>query len=715
MSKLKGKKLTARQLKQEILKLFKRHDKKRYNAKQVIKKLRVTNSKDSAQDALEKLAQDGVLVPISDNKFKFNKANEAVQERELHVGRVDMTRTGSAYIICDDLEDDVHVSAKRTNGALNGDIVKVATWTPRGRRKMEGEIVEIKERAREHFLGTLRLTRKYGIVMPNDHNMPMDIMVQHEDTMDAKDGELVVVQVLEWPERHNHSPVGRVTSVLGKLGDSDAVMKSILINNGFDLEFPEEVIAASERLKDTITEADLEMRRDMREVSTFTIDPDDAKDFDDALSLRYLDNGHYEIGIHIADVTHYVRPNTALDKEAFERSTSVYLVDRVLPMLPERLSNGLCSLRPDEDKFTFSAVFEFDKDDKIQARWFGKTLTHSNRRFTYNEAQEVIETGEGDFSKEIKKLDTLAKKLRKQRFKNGSVDFNADEVRFKLDEEGTPIDVYVKERKAAHMLVEEFMLLANREVASFISMKGKDREIPFVYRVHDEPDPDKVGELVRFAKEMGVQIHADSPEQIAKSYNKLAKQALSDPSLKILEPIAIRTMAKAVYSSDNIGHYGLGFDYYSHFTSPIRRYSDVLTHRILQENLEGRTKRVNKENLELKCKHISRQERKAVEAERESTKYKQVEFMKAHIGETFEGVISGIMDRGIFVETVGSKCEGMIPFDTMPEPFEVSNGRLSATGRISGNVLKMGDNVNVRIVGADLDKRRIEMEWVDEN
>ncbi|MEM9990811.1 MAG: ribonuclease R [Bacteroidota bacterium] len=725
MSKLKGKKLTAQQLKSEIVKLFQRHSRKRLNAKQILKKLRIVNSKDAAQDALEKLSKNGMLVHISDNKFKLNKSEDGKatsptssstsgKSRTRYIGRVDMTRRGSAYIICDDLENDVHVSARRTNGALNGDTVRVAAWKPRGRDKMEGEIVEVVERAREHFLGTLRLTRKYGVLMSDDPNMPMDIMVQHPDTIDAKDGDLVVVKVTDWPTRHNHSPVGKVTSVLGKLGDSDAVMKSILISNGFELEFPEAVLAEAATLNDNITAADLEVRRDMRKVTTFTIDPNDAKDFDDALSLEYLDNGQYEIGVHIADVTHYVKPGTALDQEAFERSTSVYLVDRVLPMLPEKLSNGLCSLRPNEDKFTFSAVFTFDKNDKIINRWFGKTLTHSNRRFTYNQAQEVIDNGEGDCAKEIQKINTLAKQMRKERFKNGSVDFNADEVRFKLAEDGTPLEVYVKERKAAHMLIEEFMLLANKEVAAYVSKKGQDKEIPFVYRVHDEPDPDRVSDLVSFAKEMGVQIHASSPDQIAKSYNRLAKQALNDPTLKILEPLAIRTMAKAEYSSDNIGHYGLGFDFYSHFTSPIRRYSDVLAHRILNENLQGRTKRVNKEKLELKCKHISRQERKATDAERESTKYKQVEFMKKHIGDTFDGVISGIIDRGIFVETVGSKCEGMIPFETMSEPFEVGAGRLKVTGRRSNKVMKMGDSIKVCIVGANLEKRRIEMELVEE-
>ncbi|MEM8527805.1 MAG: ribonuclease R [Bacteroidota bacterium] len=713
-SKIKGKRLTAKQLQTEISKLFSRHQKKRFNAKQIIKKLRIVNNKDSVQHALEQLVEQKKLRPISEGKFKFVQPNSNSLDRSVETGRVDMTRTGSAYIIVDGLDEDIHVAARRVNNALHGDTVKVSVWTPRGRRKPEGEIVEIIERSRSHFIGTLRLTKQYGIVIPDMENMPMDIFINHDDMKHAREGDKVVVEVTKWPTRHNHSPVGVIRSVLGTDGGSDLEMKTILINNGFELEFPEEVMKEAEKLNDHIRKEDLEERRDMREVPTFTIDPTDAKDFDDALSFQYLENGEYEVGVHIADVTHFIKPETALDREAFSRSTSVYLVDRVLPMLPEQLSNKLCSLRPNEDKFTFSAVFVFNKNDKIIKRWFGKTLTHSDRRFTYQDAQEVLTTGEGDFKAELKKLNLLAKKMRKQRFKEGSVDFNADEVRFILDEEGTPIDVYVKERRDTNMLIEEYMLLANKEVATYISNKGKSGEIPYVYRVHDQPDPDKVADLVRFAQEMGVKIQAETPEQIAKAYNKLAKQAINDPNLKILEPLAIRTMAKAVYSSDNIGHYGLGFDNYSHFTSPIRRYSDVLSHRILYQNLDGRTQRVNKIQLEGKCKHISQQERRATDAERESIKYKQVEFMKKHIGEVFEGQISGIIDRGIFVETLKSRCEGMITFDRLWEPFELGRGNLSIKGKRSGVVYKMGDVVKVVIVGADLKKRKIEMDLVEE-
>ncbi|MEM9887052.1 MAG: ribonuclease R [Bacteroidota bacterium] len=712
--KIKGKRLTARQLQVEIIKLFSKNPRKRFNAKQVIKKLRVSNNKDSVQYAMEKLTEQQKLRPLPEGKFKIHHANPNSHTRNIETGIVSMTRSGAAYIVVDGLEQDIHVAARRTNNALHGDKVKVSTWTPRGRYKPEGEIIAVLERARAHFIGTLRVTRQYGIVILEGDNMPADIMVNHDDMKDAREGDKVVVEVTRWPAKHNHSFVGKIRSVLGAEGSSDIEMKSILVNNGFELEFPEAVLKESEQMNATITAEDLALRRDMREVPTFTIDPVDAKDFDDALSLEYLEDGNYEIGVHIADVTHFLQADTALDKEAYQRSTSVYLVDRVLPMLPEKLSNELCSLRPDEDKFTFSAVFTFNKNDKIIKRWFGKTLTHSNHRFTYQSAQEVLNKGEGVLAAELKKLNLLAKKMRKQRFKSGSVDFNSEEVRFILDEEGVPTDVYVKERRDTNMLIEEYMLLANKEVAAYISKKGKSAEIPYVYRVHDEPDPDKVADLVRFAREMGVKIHAETPEQTAKAYNKLAKQALTDSNLKVLEPLAIRTMAKAEYSTDNIGHYGLGFEFYSHFTSPIRRYSDVLAHRILYQNLDGKTKRVNKDQLEARCKHISRQERRANDAERESVKYKQVEFMKKRIGEVFEGQISGIIDRGIFVETLRSRCEGMISFDRIWESFEVDRGKLSVRGKRTGRIYKMGDRVKICIVGADLRRRRIEMEFVED-
>ena len=709
-SKKKGIKLTARELQRELLRFFKRHPKKRLGPKQVAKKIGVLNNKDSVLHALNKLTENNQLQDLGDQKFALHRwATSARERKETHEGIVDMTRTGSAYIIVNGLEDDIHVSSKNLNTALNGDRVLISTWKPRGRRKPEGEVKKVLERASDHFMGTLYRKRKNGYVVPDKPDMNVDIFVEEQDLNGAQEGEKVVVKITNWKRR---MPQGAVTYVLGESGSSDLEMKSILVNNGFYLDFPEEVMAEANELSTEISLQEINRRRDMREVPTFTIDPSDAKDFDDALSLRFLDNGHAEVGIHIADVSHYVKPNSALDKEAYRRSTSVYLVDRVLPMLPEELSNGLCSLRPNEDKCTYSAVFEFDKNNKIVNRWFGRTVTHSNRRFTYEEAQEVIETEEGDFADEIKFLTKLYQKLRKNRFKKGSIDFDTEEVRFKLDEEGTPIDVYVKERKDAHMLIEEFMLLANREVATYIHRKANGQEIPFVYRIHDEPDPDKVLDLAKFAKELGHQMHIKTPKDIAASFNRLKEAARKDKGLALLAPIAIRTMAKAEYSSNNIGHYGLGFQYYSHFTSPIRRYSDVLTHRILDGNLDGKTFRTAKEPLEEKCQHISKMERRAMDAERESIKYKQVEFIQAHVGEEFDGRISGIIDRGIFVELSRSKCEGMVGFETLDEPFEVTEGRLKAIGLHSKKEYKMGDAIRVKIVEADLQKRRIEMELV---
>lgn len=714
-AKVKGKKLTSAQLIGEVLRLFKRHPKKRLNAKQVIRKLKIANNKDSVEYAMEKLVEDNQLINMGELKFKLKvQTGGKGSDLGIHEGRVDMTRTGSAYVILDDMEDDVHVAAKFTNTAMNRDRVKVRVWLPRGRRKPEGEIVEVVERSTEHFIGTIWYYPKYALVALD--GLTTEVQVDLEATKGAEEEDKVVVQITKWKSSRFRKPEGKITAVLGKAGTSDIEMKSILIKNGFKLDFPEAVLAESEAISEALPLEEIKKRRDMREVPTFTIDPDDAKDFDDALSFQYLDNGNLEIGVHIADVTHYVKEGTPLDKEAFDRSTSVYLVDRVLPMLPEKLSNRLCSLRPNEDKFTFSAVFTFDKDDKIIDRWFGKTVTHSNRRFTYNQAQEVLDSGKGDFADELKVVNRIALKLRNKRFKEGAINFETEEVKFRLDENGVPVSVFVKERKAAHMLIEDFMLLANREVATYISRLGQkyEGEVPYVYRIHDQPDPDKVAEFARFAREMGIELKIGSSEEIARSYNQLVRKALTDPKLKLLEPLAIRTMAKAAYSSDNIGHYGLGFDNYSHFTSPIRRYSDVLAHRILEKNLalKGQPHRVKKSYLEEQCIYISKQERRATDSERESVKYKQVEFMQNHVGELFKGQISGILDRGIFVELNGNRCEGFIPFETVSEPFEIAPGRLKVTGKYSGDVYRIGDEITVKIINADLARRRIEMAWM---
>ncbi|MEL6863605.1 MAG: ribonuclease R [Bacteroidota bacterium] len=712
---VKGKKLSSNQLKREVFKIFRRHAKKRFTAKQVIKKLKIANNKDSVSYALSQLAEEQQLVALADHKYQFNQNGSSDQvEESIHEGDVDMTRTGSAYIICADLENDVYVSAKDLNAALNGDRVRISVKKRRGRHRPEGKVIKVLERATDHFLGTLHISRKYAIVIPDRLNMPVDIYVDLDDLNQAQDGDKVVVKIVKWPTRKHHSPIGVITSALGAVGSNDIEMKSILINNGFELEFSEEVMKEAQALSEDLTEEEYNNRRDMRDVTTFTIDPVDARDFDDALSLRHLEDGAYEVGVHIADVTHYVHPGTALDKEAYRRSTSVYLVDRVLPMLPERLSNELCSLRPNEDKRTFSAVFEFSKEGKLRKEWFGKTLIHSDRRFAYGEAQKVLESGQGDFAEELKKLNELAKALRKQRYKNGAISFEAEEVRFKLDEEGTPVDVFVKERKDAHLLIEDFMLLANRKVAAYIAKLRTGREIPFVYRVHDTPNMERLSELALFAKELDFQMNLDSPANISESFNRLAMAARENNGLKLLEPMAIRTMAKAEYSTDNIGHYGLGFEYYTHFTSPIRRYSDVLAHRILEKNLQD-VYRVKQEELEEQCQHVSKQERRATDAERESIRYKQVEYIEKHLGEVFPGLISGFHDRGIFVELEHNKCEGMISFEKMEEAFEISHGRLSAVGQRSGQRLRMGDPVMVKITRADLAKRQIEMEWAEEN
>ncbi len=647
------------------------------------------------------------------NEQKPSQNQARTYDGPTHTGTVDMTRSGAAYVVCDGLESDIYVPSRFTNFALQGDTVKVRLLPQRGnKRRMEGEVVEVVTRANEYFIGTYRVLRRYALVLPDNQNVPFDIFIDFKDNKGAEDGQKVIVKVVRWQNRVAKQPMGEITKVLGAMGSNDMAMNTILINHGFNIEFPEEVMKESDAISTEIEEDEIARRRDMRKVTTFTIDPVDAKDFDDALSYQELESGRIEIGIHIADVAHYVHLNTQIDKEAFRRSTSVYLADRVCPMLPEKLSNELCSLRPNEDKLTFSAVFEFDKRGKIVSRWFGRTVIHSDHRFSYEGAQEVLDKGEGVFLKELQQLDKYAKVLRKEKFKNGAIAFESDEVRFRLDENGAPIDVFTKERRDTNLLIEDFMLLANKEVAKFIADKGKEIEIPYIYRIHDTPNIEKLTEFVAFATQLGIKMNVSTPKKIAESFNNLTKEAEKNESLKILMPIAIRCMAKAIYSSDNIGHYGLGFEHYSHFTSPIRRYSDVLAHRILAANLGDKIFRADKTKLEEGCKHISKQERLAMECERESTKLKQVEFMTKQIGQEFDGIISGMIERGIFVETRHGKCEGLIRFDTLQDSFDLQNGNLIAKGKNTGVIYKMGDNIRVKILAADLERKQIEMEVI---
>jgi ribonuclease R len=764
--KKKGsKKLTAQQLQIEILRFLLAHPKKRFSPRQITDLLRVDNNKDSAEYALQQLVQTGAVIEFSTNTFgpalnRFIQTDEPEEEapaiekpafrekkqadqspsrvsrmptpkqRKIIEGRVDMTRTGAAYIVSELQDTDIYVPPKHVNGALHGDIVRVLMFPPppqrRGQpiRKPEGEILGVLKRAHEFFIGTLRLSRKYALLYPDNPNMTVNIYVAMEDCQDARDGEKVVVRVTDWQEGKGRVPIGKVTQRLGDMGGNDFEMNKILINAGFEMSHSEEAMNEAAAIPDTISDQEIARRRDFRDILTFTIDPEDAKDFDDALSIRKLDDGRIEVGVHIADVTYYLKPDSRIDQEAYKRSTSVYLVDRCNPMLPEKLSNNLCSLVPHQDRLTFSAVFTFDQTGKVAERWFGKTVIHSAKRFSYEEAQTVLDgkpaesvtalTIYPDLEWALKTLNGLALKMRKAREQNGAIGFETDEVRFKLDADGTPLEAYVKERKDAHLLIEDFMLLANKEVALYIDQKASaQQEIPFVYRVHDLPDMAKVAEFARFATELGYPMKVDTPKQIARAFNGLMVAARKDDRLKLLEPLAIRTMAKAIYTTDNIGHYGLGFTHYSHFTSPIRRYSDVLAHRILERNLDGKVYRVDKTKLEEQCKHVSSQERKAADAERESIKLKQVEYVKRHVGEVMEGVISGFLDRGFFVELPDSKAEGLVDFKFLDDIYTVEDGNLRAKGRRYGRILKMGDHVQVRIAAVDLQKRQIEMELAE--
>ena len=714
----RDRKLPVNHLNNQILKHLAANPNKKYNDKQLIEKLRIENTREQVSQLLVELEKKSLIIHNKEGKYHWNKANtiEASDEAynvKTYVGELDIIRSGAAYVIVPDMEQDVYIPARYLNGAMHRDTVRIEVPQIKSKRKPEGKVVDVVKRYLTQSLGTIKIFNQYAIVFPELANQFPEVLVKLFDLNEAQDGDNVVVKITAWGAHKSKAIWGKVTKILDKNDANDIAMNSILMSNGFDIEFPEAVLNEAMLIDGIITQKEIDKRRDFRNITTFTIDPDTAKDFDDALSFyEDKEKNTIEVGVHIADVTHYVKENSSLDKEALKRSTSVYLVDRVCPMLPEKLSNDLCSLNPNEDKFTFSAVFTFDSRYKIIDRWFGKTVIHSDRRFTYEEAQEGLTTQKGDFAYELTILNKIAHKLRKDRFKNGSINFDSEEIKFILDENNKPVGVFTKERKDAHLLIEDFMLLANKEVATYMYKKSKP-EIPYIYRIHDEPDYTRILDFALFAKEFGFHMKVDSPANIVKSFNELAEAKEKNPALKMLEPLAIRTMAKAEYSSKNIGHYGLAFEYYSHFTSPIRRYSDVLAHRILFENLNDSELRVDRELLETRCKHISKQERKAMDAERESIKYKQVEFMLEKIGEVFEGTITGMMERGIFVEVLDVKAEGMIPFKTMDEPYVLAPSKLKAISKISGHEIRMGDKVKVRLIDADLTARQLEFRLTD--
>ncbi len=659
---------------------------------------------------LAELAFDGILVEVAPGKFKTPK--RAVVATGVFVRR----SNGKNSVILDDDNEPIFVAERNSRHALNGDRVSVSIAAHVKGKDPEAEVLEIIEKKDQTFIGTLRVDKHYAYLLTDSKFLATDIFIPKAKLKGGVTGDKAVVRITEWPDDAKN-PIGEVIDILGKTGENTAEIHAILAEFGLPYRYPEAVEKAAEKIDAGITDEVVSQREDLRGVTTFTIDPKDAKDFDDALSIRKLNNGNYEVGVHIADVTHYVKPDTIIDREAKDRATSVYLVDRVVPMLPEHLSNGICSLRPDEDKLTFSVIFEMDENAKVVKSRIARTVTRSVRRFTYEEAQEVIETGKGDYAEEILTLDTMAKQLRERRYENGSVDFDRVEVRFDIDENGHPTGVYFKESKDANKLIEEFMLLANRTVATAIGLpKDKRKKAKaFVYRVHDMPDQEKLVNLSSLARNFGFKIKpTGTPKEVNRSLNKMLEGVKGRGEENFLSTLAIRSMAKAVYTTENIGHYGLGFDYYTHFTSPIRRYPDMMVHRLLDRYLNG-GRSVNVEKLEDECKHSSNMEQLAANAERASIKFKQVEFMGDHLGEVYSGVISGVTEWGLYVELDENKCEGLVPVrDLADDYYDYDEKNYCLVGRRNGNRYRLGDTVKVQVARANLDKKQLDFVLVDE-
>jgi ribonuclease R len=628
-------------------------------------------------------------------------------------GTLEVTRSGMGFVVVTGLETDILVRPNDFNTAMHGDTVRVSVDPDKSGKRMQGTVVEVLERKQLEFVGKLQMNKGFAFfVSESDKKIP-DIFIPQHAFKDAQDNDRVVVRITEWEKDSKKRPVGEVVNVLDAEDLNDVAMKEILLENGFPLTFPDEVMEEAARIPDTISEDEVKKRRDFRGILTFTIDPIDAKDFDDALSIRVLKNGNYEIGVHIADVSHYVLPETHLDKEAYAKATSVYLPDRVSPMLPEHISNVLCSLRPKEDKLTFSAVFQMTPKGQVKQYWLGRTVIHSNHRFTYEEVQEIIEKEDGLYMDEILLLNNIAQRLRKKRFDAGAINFSSQEVRFKLDEKGKPIGIVVKESKEAHQLIEEFMLLANKYVAENVGkIEINKKPVPFAYRVHDLPSEEKLLPFMAFARKFGHKFDTSAPDKIAESFNTMLRDVQGKPEQHVLEQLGIRTMAKAIYTTDNIGHYGLGFEHYCHFTSPIRRYPDIMVHRVLDQVLNQSIKPDKK--MDQKCKHCSERERAAMDAERAANKYKQVEYMQGFLGEEFEGVISGVAAFGFWVETVEHKCEGLVSINSLLEydEFRLVDTDYALVGMRSGRKFRMGDKVNIKIVAANLLKRQLDYEWV---
>jgi ribonuclease R len=647
------------------------------------------------------------------DKHSRGKKETRKTRSKSYEGKLDITRSGMGFVVIEGQDKDIVVRPHEFGRAMHGDVVKVEVTkeATKGKRH-EGRIIDVVERKQTEFIGDIEVSQNFAFFKADSQKPMPDFYVSQKNLNGAVDKDRVVVRFLSW-SNDEKKPEGEVVSVLKAKDVNDLAMKELLIENGFPLEFSKEVLDAAEKLSADISEEELGRRKDYRDILTVTIDPVDARDFDDALSIRPLESGNYEIGVHIADVSHFVTPGSVLDEAGYERATSVYLPDRVNPMLPEKISNELCSLRPHEDKFTFSVIFEITPRAEVKHFWIGRTITHSNHRFTYEDVQQIIETKEGLYNEEILLLNDLAQRFRSERFNNGAINFSSSEVRFTLDETGKPTGIVVKESKESHQLIEEFMLLANRTIAEYVSkIKVNKKPVPFPYRIHDTPDEEKLKPFVAFAKKFGYKFNLKDEAAVAASFNKMLQDVQGKPEQHVLEQLGIRTMAKAIYTSENIGHYGLGFEHYCHFTSPIRRYPDVLVHRVLQEVLDNDVKPDKK--MEEKCRHCSDRERAAMEAERAGNKYKQVEFMQDKLGEDFDGVVSGVSSFGFWVETVEHKCEGLVSVRDLSEydDFRLDDTDYALVGLRSGRRFRMGDLVRIKVVSANLAKRQMDYQWI---